>query len=295
MDVGMTALAIAAVLTLLRTVDEQKAIRGMPWGVIRHGDRRNRARVDAGKDPGHGIVHRPASPASQPPRRLRRLSRSAPASYPSTAARRASCSRRFCRWFRVLPRGVGGRRAAADRMVHEHWRQSRGPVLAFDRRSTVSGGSACRHRHAAPCSMRCSHGGCRCPYRRSGTVLAAVRDEPEVAMRVAILDDIHHAYEGTGGVRRLRERAEVRIFTAPFGDPSALSGFDALIANRERTRFTRGLLRKACRRAHHCPDGQPRPPHRSGGGARMRHCRCADTRQSTPSALPNSRLDWLSR
>jgi di/tricarboxylate transporter len=34
MDVGMTALAIAALLTLLRTVDESKAIRGMPWGVI---------------------------------------------------------------------------------------------------------------------------------------------------------------------------------------------------------------------------------------------------------------------
>jgi phosphoglycerate dehydrogenase-like enzyme len=61
-------------------------------------------------------------------------------------------------------------------------------------------------------------------------------------MRVAILDDIHHAYEHTDGVRRLRERAEVRIFTAPFGDPAALGGFDALVANRERTRFTRALL-----------------------------------------------------
>ncbi len=61
-------------------------------------------------------------------------------------------------------------------------------------------------------------------------------------MRVAILDDIHHAYERTAGVRRLRERAEVRIFTAPFGDPAALRGFDALVANRERTRFTRELL-----------------------------------------------------
>ena len=58
-------------------------------------------------------------------------------------------------------------------------------------------------------------------------------------MRVAILDDIHHAYDGTAGVRRLRERAEVRIFTAPFENPAALRGFDALVANRERTRFTR--------------------------------------------------------
>ena len=61
-------------------------------------------------------------------------------------------------------------------------------------------------------------------------------------MRVGVLDDIHHAYDGTAGIRRLRERADVRIFTAPFGDPSALRGFDALIANRERTRFTRDLL-----------------------------------------------------
>lgn len=34
MDVGMTALVIATMLTLLRTVDEQKAIQRMPWGVI---------------------------------------------------------------------------------------------------------------------------------------------------------------------------------------------------------------------------------------------------------------------
>jgi di/tricarboxylate transporter len=34
MHVGMTAMAIAAVLTLLRTVDEQQAIRRMPWNVI---------------------------------------------------------------------------------------------------------------------------------------------------------------------------------------------------------------------------------------------------------------------
>ena len=61
-------------------------------------------------------------------------------------------------------------------------------------------------------------------------------------MRVAILDDIHRAYDVTEGVRRLRERAEVRIFTGPFGDPSALGGFDALLANRERTRFTRELF-----------------------------------------------------
>ncbi len=61
-------------------------------------------------------------------------------------------------------------------------------------------------------------------------------------MRVAILDDIHDAYAATRGLRRLRERGEVKIFTGPFGEPSALHDFDALIANRERTKFTRALL-----------------------------------------------------
>src|SRR5579885_2856856 len=64
------------------------------------------------------------------------------------------------------------------------------------------------------------------------------------AMRVAILDDIHRAYEATNGVRRLRKRAEVRVFTEPFGGPAALRGFDALVANRERTRFDRTLLQQ---------------------------------------------------
>jgi di/tricarboxylate transporter len=32
--VGLTALSVAALLTLLRSVDEQKAIQRMPWGVI---------------------------------------------------------------------------------------------------------------------------------------------------------------------------------------------------------------------------------------------------------------------
>jgi phosphoglycerate dehydrogenase-like enzyme len=61
-------------------------------------------------------------------------------------------------------------------------------------------------------------------------------------VRIAILDDIHAAYQGTAGVRRLRERADVEIFTQPFGAPSAIRAFDAVVANRERTRFTRALL-----------------------------------------------------
>jgi phosphoglycerate dehydrogenase-like enzyme len=68
-------------------------------------------------------------------------------------------------------------------------------------------------------------------------------------MRIAVLDDVHQAWAATEGVRRLRERAEVRIFTAPVADPAALRGFEALVANRERTRFTRDLL-------EHLPDAR---------------------------------------
>jgi phosphoglycerate dehydrogenase-like enzyme len=65
-----------------------------------------------------------------------------------------------------------------------------------------------------------------------------------MSMNVAILDDIHDAWGATEGVRRLRARARVQIFTGPVADPAALRGFDALIANRERTRFTRALLQQ---------------------------------------------------
>ncbi len=81
------------------------------------------------------------------------------------------------------------------------------------------------------------------PGRRGAAVLRRPAARARIrAMRVAILDDIHRAWEGTDGVRRLRERAEVKIFTEPFGSPAALRGFDALVANRERTKFTRALL-----------------------------------------------------
>ncbi len=64
-----------------------------------------------------------------------------------------------------------------------------------------------------------------------------------MTLRVAILDDVHDAYRSLPQIDRLRERAaEVRIFTGPFGDPRVLRGYEALIANRERTRFTRELF-----------------------------------------------------
>ncbi|MBI4491603.1 MAG: D-2-hydroxyacid dehydrogenase family protein [Chloroflexi bacterium] len=56
-------------------------------------------------------------------------------------------------------------------------------------------------------------------------------------MKVAILDDYHHAFEGHPSVERLRARAEVDIFTRPLPSPEAARGYQALIALRERTRF----------------------------------------------------------
>jgi phosphoglycerate dehydrogenase-like enzyme len=61
-------------------------------------------------------------------------------------------------------------------------------------------------------------------------------------MRIAILDDIHEAYAATPGIGELRKRAEVHIFTQPLASAAALRGFDALVANRERTHFTRRLF-----------------------------------------------------
>jgi phosphoglycerate dehydrogenase-like enzyme len=64
-------------------------------------------------------------------------------------------------------------------------------------------------------------------------------------MRIAVLDDIHHVFEASDGVRRLRQRShEVRVFSAPFGDPDVLRGYDALVANRGRTRFDRFVLER---------------------------------------------------
>jgi phosphoglycerate dehydrogenase-like enzyme len=61
-------------------------------------------------------------------------------------------------------------------------------------------------------------------------------------VRVAVLDDIHRVWDEAPAVQRLRQRAQVQVFTTAIGDASALRGYDALIANRERTRFTRALL-----------------------------------------------------
>jgi phosphoglycerate dehydrogenase-like enzyme len=61
-------------------------------------------------------------------------------------------------------------------------------------------------------------------------------------VRVAVLNDIHGVYAGSAGVARLRERASVDIFTESRIPVHLLTGYDALVANRERTRFPRPVL-----------------------------------------------------
>jgi hypothetical protein len=93
-------------------------------------------------------------------------------------------------------------------------------------------------------------------------MLVVDQDTAGERMRIAILDDVHHAYEGTTGVSRLRDRAEVQIFTGPFGDPAVLRSFDAIVANRERTRFTRDLFATTSKSQNHRTDGKSRVSHR---------------------------------
>ncbi|HZT06997.1 MAG TPA: D-2-hydroxyacid dehydrogenase family protein [Chloroflexota bacterium] len=64
--------------------------------------------------------------------------------------------------------------------------------------------------------------------------------------RVAVIDDFHRAFAPTDAIRRLRQRAEVAIFDAPFPSHAdmarALRGYPIVIANRERTHFTEAIL-----------------------------------------------------
>ena len=65
-------------------------------------------------------------------------------------------------------------------------------------------------------------------------------------MKVTVLDDYQHAIEGTEAIRRLRGKAEVRIFTEkPATDAAlieALRGSQAIIPIRERTKFPASLI-----------------------------------------------------
>lgn len=56
-------------------------------------------------------------------------------------------------------------------------------------------------------------------------------------MRVAVLDDYHHVFDGDPAIARLRQRLPVDVFTEHLASTDALHGYGILIALRERTRF----------------------------------------------------------
>jgi len=57
------------------------------------------------------------------------------------------------------------------------------------------------------------------------------------AMRVAVLDDYHHVFDGDPAIQRLRERVPVDVFTEKLTSLDAIAGHQIVIALRERTRF----------------------------------------------------------
>jgi phosphoglycerate dehydrogenase-like enzyme len=66
-------------------------------------------------------------------------------------------------------------------------------------------------------------------------------------MKVAVLDDIQHAFESSPAIARLRQKAQVQIFTEKFASEKqlieALKGCQAIIPIRERTKFPAPLLK----------------------------------------------------
>lgn len=66
-------------------------------------------------------------------------------------------------------------------------------------------------------------------------------------MKVTVLDDYQHAFEGSPAIERLRQKAQVQIFTEKFASEKeliqSLKGSQAIIPIRERTRFPAALLR----------------------------------------------------
>jgi phosphoglycerate dehydrogenase-like enzyme len=67
-------------------------------------------------------------------------------------------------------------------------------------------------------------------------------------MKVTVLDDYQRALAGTAAIERLKQKAEVRIFTEKFDSENALAralaDSQAIIPIRERTKFSAALLQK---------------------------------------------------
>jgi phosphoglycerate dehydrogenase-like enzyme len=65
-------------------------------------------------------------------------------------------------------------------------------------------------------------------------------------MRIVVLDDFHHTYEASAGIARLREYADVTVYTEPPASRAELldrlRDVPIVIANRERTPFPADLI-----------------------------------------------------
>ena len=66
-------------------------------------------------------------------------------------------------------------------------------------------------------------------------------------MKVTVLDDYQHAFEASPAIARLRQKAQVQIFTEKFPSDGklieALKGSRAIVPIRERTKFSAALLK----------------------------------------------------
>jgi phosphoglycerate dehydrogenase-like enzyme len=66
-------------------------------------------------------------------------------------------------------------------------------------------------------------------------------------MKVSVLDDYQHAFDGSPAIARLREKAQVQIFTEKFLSDEkliqALKGSQVIVPIRERTKFSAALLK----------------------------------------------------
>ena len=241
LNVGMIAIIIATLLILARMVEEQKAIKGVPWGVILMVTGVTVLIALLEKTEGLALftsgIARLSTPSTIAP--VVAFGTGVVSVYSSTGGVVLPA---FLPMAPDLAQSIGGSSRCPSR-----GQCASGRAWSICRRYRRSALSSSPARPPAAtrdgCSTPSRLGDVDVPGRRPDLLGPLVRiRRPQLQMRVAILDDIHQAWDGTGGVRLLRGRPELRIFTAPFGDPAVLRGFDVLIANRERTRFTRELL-----------------------------------------------------
>ena len=172
-NVGMVAIIIATLLILLRTVDEQKAIKGMPWGVILMVTGVTVLIALLEKTEGLDLftsgIARISTPATIAP--IVAFGTGIVSVYSSTSGVVLPA---FLPMVPDLAHRMGGIAAAADRVVDERRIQPRRSVVALDRRRALHGRRRRRHRHA-PAVQQPAAVGLVDVVRRRRALLADVR------------------------------------------------------------------------------------------------------------------------